>query len=233
MSNNCNRFLRPRTRREMLRDCANGFGALALTALFGEEEARAAGAGAANPLAPKSPMFPVKAKRVIFLFMHGGPSQVDTFDPKPLLTRDNGKPYSGRAKPRVVFAQTGNLLKSPWEFKKYGQSGIEVSDLFPEVGKCVDDMCMRAFAPCTPTIPRTAGRCLQLHTGSDTFVRPSMGSWLTYGLGNGKSESARIHHHLPDARTRRGAELVIGLPARRLSGDAHRERGNPGGKSGD
>ncbi|MEI6433125.1 MAG: DUF1501 domain-containing protein, partial [bacterium] len=80
MSQNCNRFLRPRTRREMLKDCANGFGALALTALLGEE---ARSATSANPLAPKPPMFPVKAKRVIFLFMHGGPSQVDTFDPKP------------------------------------------------------------------------------------------------------------------------------------------------------
>ncbi len=161
----------------MLKDCANGFGALALTALLGEE---ARSATSANPLAPKPPMFPVKAKRVIFLFMHGGPSQVDTFDPKPLLTRDNGKPYSG-ARPRVVFAQTGNLLKSPWEFKKYGQSGIEVSDLFPEVGKCVDDLCILRSLHADNTAH--GGALLQLHTGSDTFVRPSMGSWLTYGLG--------------------------------------------------
>jgi hypothetical protein len=161
----------------MLKDCANGFGAIALAALLGEE---AHAAPAANPLAPKKPMFPVKAKRVIFLFMHGGPSQVDTFDPKPLLTRDNGKPYSGE-RPRVVFAQTGNLLKSPWEFKKYGQSGIEVSDLFPEVGKCVDDLCILRSLHADNTAH--GGALLQLHTGSDTFVRPSMGSWLTYGLG--------------------------------------------------
>ncbi len=180
MSNNCNRFMRPKTRREMLRDCANGFGMLAMASLFSEEAARAAVGGAANPLAPKAPMFPAKAKRVIFLFMHGGPSQVDTFDPKPLLTRDSGKPFPGE-KPRVVFAQTGNLLKSPWEFKKYGQSGIEVSDLFPEVGKCVDDLCIIRSMHADNTAH--GGALLQLHTGSDTFVRPSMGSWLTYGLG--------------------------------------------------
>jgi hypothetical protein len=113
--------------------------------------------------------------------MHGGPSQVDTFDPKPLLNRDNGKPYPG-PRPRVVFAQTGNLLKSPWEFKKYGQSGIEVSDLFPHVGQCVDDLCMIRSLHGDNTAH--GGALLQLHTGSDTFVRPSMGSWLTYGLGS-------------------------------------------------
>src|SRR5690349_10100714 len=115
----------------MLMQSANGFGALALTALMAEQEARAETPKAGNPLAPRKPHFAPKVKRVIFVFMHGGPSQVDTFDPKPLLTRDSGKPFPGQ-RPRVVFAQTGNLLKSPWEFKKYGQSGIEVSDLFPE-----------------------------------------------------------------------------------------------------
>jgi hypothetical protein len=105
---------------------------------------------------------------------------VDTFDPKPLLTRENGKPYSG-PRPRVVFAQTGNLLKSPWEFRKYGQSGIEVSDLFPEVGKRVDDLCILRSLHADNTAH--GGALLQLHTGSDTFVRPSMGSWVTYGLG--------------------------------------------------
>jgi hypothetical protein len=180
MSHNCNRFLRPMTRREMLRQSANGFGALAMTALLAEQEARAETPKAGNPLAVKKPHFAPKAKRVIFVFMHGGPSQVDTFDPKPLLTRDSGKPFPGQ-RPRVVFAQTGNLLKSPWEFKKYGQSGIEVSDLFPEVGKCVDDLCIIRSLNADNTAH--GGALLQLHTGSDTFVRPSMGSWLTYGLG--------------------------------------------------
>jgi len=125
-------------------------------------------------------MFPARARRVIFLFMHGGPSQVDTFDPKPLLTPDSGKPYPF-AKPRVQFAQTGNLLRSPWEFRRHGQSGIEVSTLFPHVGSCVDDLCVIRSMHGDNTAH--GGALLQLHTGSDTFVRPSMGSWITYGLG--------------------------------------------------
>ncbi len=172
-------IIQPVTRREMLMQCSAGFGMLALAGLFGEQSAALA-AGAKNPLAPKPTMFPPRAKRIIFLFMHGGPSQVDTFDPKPLLTRDSGKPFPG-AKPRVQFAQTGNLLRSPWEFKKYGQSGIEVSDLFPNVAQCVDDLCVIRSLHGDNTAH--GGALLQLHTGSDTQVRPSMGSWITYGLG--------------------------------------------------
>lgn len=163
----------------MLTQCSVGFGMLALAGLLSEEEARAVGVYK-NPLAPKSPMFPAKAKRVIYLFMHGGPSQVDTFDPKPLLTRDNGKPLPF-AKPRVQFAQTGNLLASPWAFKKYGQSGIEVSDLFPNVATMVDDLCV--VRSMYGSNPAHGGALLAMHTGSDTQVRPSMGSWMTYGLG--------------------------------------------------
>lgn len=172
-------FIQPYTRREMLKHCSAGFGMLALAGLLSEEQARAAGVYK-NPLAPKTPMFAPKAKRVIYLFMHGGPSQVDTFDPKPLLTRDNGKPLPF-AKPRVQFAQTGNLLKSPWEFKKYGQSGIEVSDLFPHVASCVDDLCV--IRSMYGSNPAHGGALLKMHTGADNFVRPSMGSWITYGLG--------------------------------------------------
>lgn len=172
-------FYQPTSRREMLQHCSVGFGMLAFAAMLSEEASNAQ-KGVVSPLAPKKPHFPAKAKRVIFLFMHGGPSQVDTFDPKPLLARDNGKPYPF-SKPRVQFAQTGNLLRSPWEFKKYGQSGIEVSDLFPHVGSCVDDLCMLRSIHGDNTAH--GGALLQLHTGSDTFIRPSMGSWITYGLG--------------------------------------------------
>ncbi|GAB4456847.1 MAG: DUF1501 domain-containing protein [Armatimonadaceae bacterium] len=175
----CHKFQSAWTRREMLTQSACGFGMLALAALAGEETALAA-VGENGPLAPKKPHFAPRAKRVIFIFMHGGPSQVDTFDPKPLLTRDHGKPFPGK-RPRVVFAQTGNLMKSPWEFKRYGKSGIEVSDLFPEVGQCVDDLCVIRSLHADNTAH--GGALLQLHTGSDTFVRPSMGSWLVYGLG--------------------------------------------------
>jgi hypothetical protein len=117
---------------------------------------------------------------VIFLFMHGGPSQVDTFDYKPLLERDHGKPLPF-SKPRVFSSATGNLLKSPWQFRQYGQSGAWVSDLFPHVAQHVDDLCL--INSMCGSNSRHGGALLELHTGSDTFVRPSLGSWITYGLG--------------------------------------------------
>src|SRR4051794_10630166 len=127
------------SRRRMLQDCAGGFGSLALAALLAEEsKADTPPVAKVNPLAPRPPHFAPRAKRVIFLFMKGGPSHVDTFDPKPMLQRDDGKPFP-HAKPRVQFAETGMLLASPWKFRQYGQSGIEVSELFPHVAGCVDD----------------------------------------------------------------------------------------------
>src|SRR5262245_4585278 len=189
----CCQFTPVFTRREMLRLSSAGFGGIALAALLGEggrgQETRAqqgetraqhAGPQQSRPLAPKQAHFAAKAKRVIFLFMHGGPSQVDTFDYKPLLTRDNGKPLPFD-KPRVVSSQTGNLLASPWKFQQYGQSGAWVSDLFPHVGRCADDLCI--INGLWGSNSRHGAALLELHTGSDTFVRPSMGSWITYGLG--------------------------------------------------
>ncbi len=163
------------SRRQILKQSALGFGSLALTSLLAETAA-----ASVDPLAPKAPHFPARAKRVIFLFMTGGPSQVDTFDPKPLLTRDHGKPFPGN-KPRVQFAETGTLLRSPWTFKKYGQSGIEVSELFPHVAGCVDDLCF--IHSMHGTNPAHGGALLKLHTGNESLVRPSMGSWVSYGLG--------------------------------------------------
>jgi hypothetical protein len=112
--------------------------------------------------------------------MKGGPSQVDTFDYKPKLQQDDGKslPF---AKPRVQFAPTGNLLGSPWRFRRHGQSGIPVSELFPHVARCVDDICF--LNSCHGTNAAHGGAALKLHTGSDNFVRPSMGAWISYGLG--------------------------------------------------
>jgi hypothetical protein len=133
-----------------------------------------------SPLAPRPAHYKPKAKSIIFLYMDGGPSQVDTFDPKPLLARDDGKPLPFD-KPRVQFAPTGNLLKSPWKFARYGQSGIEVSELFPNVARHVDDICF--IHSLHGTNAAHGGAMLKLHTGSDNFVRPSMGSWVTYGLG--------------------------------------------------
>src|SRR4051812_42000977 len=172
------------TRREVLRSSAIGFGGLALSALLRQEavaEQTAATARSRDPLAAKPPHFAPRAKRIVFLFMKGGPSHVDTFDPKPLLDRDHGKPLPF-AKPRVQFAQTGNLLKSPWSFKQYGQSGLPVSELFPHVARHVDDLCV--LNSVYGTNPAHGGACLKLHTGSDNFVRPSMGAWVNYGLGS-------------------------------------------------
>ena len=158
------------TRREMLQQSALGFGSLALTSLLQAE----------NPLAAKRPHFRPRAKRVIFLFMKGGPSQVDTFEHKPLLQRDHGKPLPFD-KPKVTFAKTGNLLTSPWKFKPYGQCGHMVSELFPHVARHVDDICFIHGAH--GTNPAHGGALLKLHTGADNFVRPSMGAWVGYGLG--------------------------------------------------
>src|SRR3954467_9351430 len=166
------------TRRAMLQRSAGGFGFLALQALLGREQARAA---VENPLAPKPTHFPARAKRIVFLFMKGGPSHVDLFDPKPLLPRAHGKPYPFQ-EPRVKFAETGKLLKSPWTFQQYGQNGLPISELFPNLAQHVDDLCI--VRSLHGTNPAHGGACLKLHTGSDTQVRPSMGSWLLYGLGS-------------------------------------------------
>src|SRR3954452_20651511 len=183
MNRHWNSYLnRKLSRRELLRASSAGFGSVALAGLLGEQmrAATTAEPGAGGPLSVKAPHFTAKAKRVIFLFMHGGPSQVDTFDHKPLLQRDHGKPLPF-AKPRVVSSETGNLLASPWKFKQHGKCGAWVSELFPEVAGCVDDLCF--LHSIHGSNSRHGGALLELHTGSDTFVRPSMGSWITYGLG--------------------------------------------------
>jgi hypothetical protein len=159
----------------MLKQTAVGFGHVALTAMLarGDETQH-------TPLAAKQPHHKPLAKRVIFLFMKGGPSHIDTFDYKPQLQKDDGKelPF---AKPRVQFAPTGKLLKSPWKFTAHGQSGMLVSELFPQTARHVDDMCF--LHSVHGTNPAHGGALLKLHTGSDNFVRPSMGAWVTYGLG--------------------------------------------------
>ena len=164
------------SRREALHRSAVGFGALALGSLLGET------ASADGSDAPDSPLphHPPRAKRIIFLFMSGGPSQVDTFDPKPLLARDDGKPYPFD-KPRVQFNGTTNLMKSPWEFRQHGESGLWVSELFPALAVRVDDLCM--IHSMHGTNPAHGGAVMKVHTGSDNFIRPSIGSWVSYGLG--------------------------------------------------
>ncbi len=163
-------------RRQALQSAALGFGGLALSAMCHQLQAQDTGSAPFH--------FAPRAKRVIFMFMKGGPSQVDTFDYKPKLQQDDGKalPF---AKPRVQFAPTGNLLGSPWRFRQYGDSGIHVSDLFPHVAQCVDDMCF--LNSVHGTNAAHGGAALKLHTGSDNFVRPSMGAWVSYGLGTENS----------------------------------------------
>jgi Protein of unknown function (DUF1501) len=158
------------TRRDTMCAAAAGFGWLAFNGLFANQQARAA---ASNPLSPQAPHFPPKAKRVIFLFMCGGPSQVDTFDHKPALTKLHGTKSGGGDSP--VFYQ------SPYEFKPRGQSGMMVSDLLPHIARHADDLCVINSMHTDHNAHPQA--ILQMNTGSFAFARPSVGSWVAYGLG--------------------------------------------------
>jgi hypothetical protein len=171
---------RPASRRQFLAQLGAGFGSLALAALLAEEQARAA----AHPLAVRPPHFTPRARRVIVLFMFGGPSHLDTFDEKPALARLHGKPLPDEFKPRLIsFPQKmGGLMASPFAFRRHGASGLPVSELFPHVARVVDELCVIRSMHCSN--PRHGGAVLEWHTGSDTFIRPSMGSWITYGLGS-------------------------------------------------
>jgi hypothetical protein len=167
-------------RRQMLRSFANGFGMIGLaSALAGESRADAPPAD--NPLAVKPPHYAAKAKRVIFLFMSGGPSHVDTFDPKPGLVEADGKPLPFE-QPKLVRTKTTNVLKSPFKFAKHGEAGIEVSELFPNVASRIDDLCV--IRSMVADNINHNGACLQMNTGEQAFSRPSLGSWLLYGLGS-------------------------------------------------
>ncbi|MGH9766645.1 MAG: DUF1501 domain-containing protein [Blastocatellia bacterium] len=168
------RFL---TRRELLEQCGMGLGAIAMSQLLGRS-AFAGDKGYANPLSPKRPPLPAKVKRVIHLFMNGGPSQVDTFDPKPMLDKYDGKPLPIHLK---TERKTGAGFASPWKFKKHGQSGIDVSELYPNVAGHVDDLCV--IRSMTTDLPNHEPSLMMMNCGDLRQVRPSLGSWLTYGLG--------------------------------------------------
>jgi hypothetical protein len=172
------------TRRQMLWRCANGFGGLALMALLGDRAYAGLATGSPagkTPLAPRTPHFRAKARSVIFLYMDGGPSQVDTFDPKPLLRKEHGLAFKMRMEP-TQFNDNGKVLASPWEFKQYGQSGLPVSDLFPYVGGCADDLCV--IRSMTSNFSEHTSANYFLHTGLGLAGRPSMGAWVCYGLGS-------------------------------------------------
>ncbi len=157
-------------RRDFLKSVGAGFGMYGLADVL----------QAANPLAVKQPHFAHKAKRVVYLFLNGGPSQVDTFDPKPMLTKYHGKPMpAGNLK---TERKTGNLMRSPFEFRRCGKSGIEVSEIFPKLGALIDEFTV--IRSMYTERPNHEPSLLMLNSGDKLPGRPSMGSWLTYGLGS-------------------------------------------------
>ncbi|MGI9427925.1 MAG: DUF1501 domain-containing protein, partial [Bythopirellula sp.] len=166
----------------MLASCASGFGAVALAALQGDSAsasvttAQAGKAGHGYHHAPR-------AKQIIFLYMDGGPSQVDTFDPKPMLAKYNGKdPGKFFSVAPTQFNNNGNVLASPWKFRQHGQAGISVSSLFPHVAACADELCV--VRSMVSEFPEHTFANYFLHTGSGIQGRPSMGAWTNYGLGS-------------------------------------------------
>jgi hypothetical protein len=194
---NCYQHAVPaRTRRDFIRDSFAGFGGLALASLLAEEKARGE---SENPLAPKPPHFEAKAKSVIFLFMSGGPSQMETFDPKPLLNELHGqrRPAEfGEAKYQFVNDRS-RLLGTKRTFAKYGESGIDVSDLFPETAKVVDDLAVIRSCYCNMVVHSAAQ--YELFSGRIIPGYPSMGSWAIYGLG-AETNSLPSYVVMPDPR---------------------------------
>jgi hypothetical protein len=172
--------VQPVTRREALCRIGNGFGMLAFAGMVGESLNVASVLAAQDPSLNGGIHHPARAKHVIFLFMNGGLSQVDSFDPKPMLAKYHGQPLPGG--PIATERKTGALMQSPFTFKKYGKAGIEISELFPLVGECADDIC---FVRSVHTdIPNHEPSMLMMNTGHTQVGRPSMGAWLTYGLGS-------------------------------------------------
>ncbi len=165
-------------RRDLLKRTGQGFGMLGLASLLGEECLRNPVQAAESPMAQKMPHFAGKAKHVIHVFCNGGPSHVDTFDPKPLLAE-----YAGKELPKSLRTErkTGAALPSPFKFQKYGQSGIEVSELFHHTAQSVDDMCI--IRSMKADVPNHEPSLMLMNCGEARLARPSLGSWVTYGLG--------------------------------------------------
>ncbi|MDH3712029.1 MAG: DUF1501 domain-containing protein [Cyclobacteriaceae bacterium] len=183
--NYCNHQM---NRREMLSICRNGFGSIALMGLmgglpFGCKQTSLNEITETQNFAGKLPHFAPKAKSIIFLYMDGGISQVDSFDPKPRLDKENGQnPYDKFKVDATQFNDIGKILKSPWQFKQYGESGMWVSELFPHIATCVDDIAM--IHSMVSDFPEHTNANYFLHTGHGLQGRPSMGAWVTYGLGS-------------------------------------------------
>src|ERR671935_292963 len=199
----------PVTRREALCRMGGGFGMLAFASLVNESLVRAAGVVGPGDSAQDGVLdarkldHPARAKHVIFLFMNGGLSQVDSFDPKPMLDKYHGQPLPGGA--IATERKTGALMRSPFTFKKYGKAGIEVSELFPHVGECVDDICF--IRSMYTDIPNHEPSMLMMNTGHTQVGRPSLGSWLTYGLGTDNKNLPGFVVLCPDVPTTVGPPL--------------------------
>lgn len=173
------------SRRELLNRAGGGIAGLAFAQMAAQAATPAPAsstAGRSDPMAPRQPHFPAKVKSVISVFCYGGVSQMDTFDPKPMLDKHQGEVLTGKGDVVVSQGNPGGLMPSPWKFKKYGQCGMDVSDLFPHVGECVDDI---AFIRSMYAISNDHAPALfQMNTGFVLPGYPSMGSWITYGLGS-------------------------------------------------
>ena len=197
------RGLPPVTRREALCRMGSGFGMLAFASLVG----RSLDAAGLDQRAASEPAkglhHPARAKHVIFLFMNGGLSQVDSFDPKPMLDKYHGQPLPGGTV--ATERKTGALMKSPFAFKRYGKSGLEVSELFPHVGACADDICV--IRSMHTDIPNHEPSMLMMNTGHSQVGRPSLGSWLTYGLGSDNNNLPGFVVLCPDVPTTVGPPL--------------------------
>ncbi len=168
------------SRRELLQRLGTGLGMVGLAGLLNDQKLLGqAPGGAVSPLAPKQPHFPARAKRIIHLFMNGGPSQVDTFDPKPMLRRYNGQRPPGAN--RSTERGTSGLMQSPFRFTRHGSSGLEISEIFPRMAECADDLCV--IRSMHTNVPNHEPSLLMMTCGDTQPVRPSMGSWLNYGLG--------------------------------------------------
>ena len=197
------------SRRRALQGFACGFGSLAFSAMAsGASKPRFAGHHVA------------RAKRVIFLFMHGGPSHVDTFDYKPELQKRDGErlPFAPAKNLDPTATRQAKLMGSPWAFRQYGESGLWISDLFPEVARmCSDDLCV---VRSMQSRGQSHGQAVcMLHTGVDNFVRPSVGAWVSYGLGTENSDLPGFVSISPSAGHGGPRNLRVGLPPRRAPGD--------------
>ena len=196
-------ILRPQTRREWLRTSRLGFGMIALAGMLND---------VTNADTSRSefriPHFAPKAKRVVMLFMDGGVSQVDSFDPKPRLAAEHGQPFKMKIE-TTQFENNGSTFGSPFTFKQYGDSGIPVSNMFPHIAQHVDDLCV--IRSMRSPFAEHAQACYMLHTGHQLQGRPSMGAWVSYGLG---SESS----NLPSFVVVNGGQLPLGGIANYSSG---------------